>query len=117
MKRFLGIACVLSALAAASTARAQFNTTNPDHVFTAIDGVLRMHGQRVYLTGVLEGAAGPTEVQIHTISSSAGSYEGIASCERGAVLMMNKPGQFKLQVFLARSSAELSYCRLLKSNP
>jgi hypothetical protein len=66
---------------------------------------------------VLEGASGTTEVTIEVTSSTTGSYEAVDSCERGAVLMMNKPGQFKLQVFLHQYVGYLSYCRLVKVNP
>jgi hypothetical protein len=117
MNRFLSIALVVGAVAASGTARAQYRTTNPNHVFTAIDGVLRMYGQRVILTGVVEGASGPTQVQIDAGYTDS-PHQGIDLCERGAVLMMNKPGQFKLEVFLAPNSTYyLSYCRLVKVNP
>ncbi len=116
MTRFLSIALVVGAIVASGTARAQYNTTTPTHVFTTIDAVLRQTPSNLFLKGVLADAAQATEVQVRINGGSA--YQSLDSCERAAVLMMNRPGQYRLEVWSSNSSYyPLSYCRLSLANP
>jgi hypothetical protein len=113
MKRILGMLCVAAAIAAAAGVRAQVAPVNPTYVFTTIDAVARQSEAVIYLTGVLEGASGPTQILLRSYSSSVG---GIDACERSAVMLMTKPGQYRLEAWAGSISA-LTYCRLVKLNP
>lgn len=115
MKRFLGTACVIAALGIAGAAQAQawFTVPSPDHVFTTIDSVLRRSSQYLALRGVKDGASGPTEVQLRVETSAEPSLD---SCERAALVLMSKPGQYKLEVWTPGGYSS-AYCRLSLANP
>ena len=116
MKRILAVLCAVSGLVAAGDARAQTAPSNPTWVFTAIDAVARQYDTTLYLTGVLEGAAGPSTFLLRSYVSSAVGITGIDGCERYAITLMTKPGQYRLEAW-AGSSMAATYCRLVKLNP
>ncbi len=118
MKRFLSIAFVLGLLGAAASARAQTTTTAPTHVFVTIDSVQRVNSGVVVLGGVLEGGSAATPVAF-----SSTYAQGIDSCERAALLLMGKPGMYKLEVWTrggtisGYASTSSAFCRLSLANP
>jgi len=78
-------------------------------VFTAVDAVsLRSSG--IQITGVPEGAAAPVT---STWSVYSASYA--EACERYALLAMERPGRYRLEVLSSGSS--LQYCRLVRAAP
>ncbi len=115
MKRILAVLCVLGGLAVAVEVRAQTAPSNPTYVFTAIDAVARQYDATIYLTGVLEGASGPSTVLIRSYIPSLG-ITGIDGCERYATTLMAKPGQYRLEAW-AGTNSTAAYCRLVKLNP
>lgn len=119
VKRTLGTLCLVGGLGVAMAAAAQ-TTTAPTWVFTAIDAVRHPSESSLYITGVQEGAQGPGEVYLESYCPSAGICfeESLNACERYAILMMTRPGQFKLEVWKRLgSTSPPAYCRLTKLNP
>ncbi len=109
MKRF---ACVLlgaSALAVAASAHAQ---AAPTYVFTTVDAVRRQSNMSLFLTGVQEGASAASEMQLYGPSSST---NGLDACERYALLSMEKPGRYRLEIW--RHTGPYDECRLSRVNP
>lgn len=105
-------AVVLGVLGFALPARAQ----NVVRTFVTVDSVqLRSNG--VNVTGLLEGEATPTTVFVATNGSSdTGPSAGLAAaCQRTALLVMLKPGQFQLRLDPMFSS--YSWCTLVKVAP
>ncbi len=83
-------------------------------MFTTVDAVRR--AAYVNITGVLEGASAATEVAVPVSSSSAASLAIGEACERYALIAMDKPGRYRLEVWV-RSGSYLSECRLSVANP
>lgn len=113
MKRILAVLCVVGGLAVAQSAQAQI-TTAPNYTLTTVDGIARRASTQLLLTGVVEGAGVPTEIQLDVNASSG--PQTLDACERFATAMMSRPGQYRLEVW-NRASGVLSFCRLIKLNP
>jgi hypothetical protein len=112
MKRIVGIVCGLCGLVAAGIGRAQ-TVTPPTYVLTTVDAVRRSGASTLFVTGVLDGASGPTEVRVYSDTANVPSVE---ACERFALTAMAKPGQYRLEVWQTSYYAN-GYCRLTKLNP
>lgn len=114
MKRFVILAALAGGLAAsAQVARAQVATW--DYTFVTVDAV-STGAFKLYVTGILEGGANPVEVSLQ-FSSSAAPIDNLAGCQRSALLAMERPGQYKLQLSRQLSSTGYPYCRLVRVNP
>ncbi len=108
MKRLFYILGVVCTLAAGASATAQNAPTN---AFTAVDSV-NSYGSSLYITGVLDGASGPTEVQLNFSSNASGQN----SCERYALLSMEKRGRYRLEYWVGPTYGS-AHCRLSLVNP
>ncbi len=109
MKRIVCILGAVSALAVAASASAQ---AAPTFVFTTIDAVRRQGNATLFLAGVQEGASTASEVQLYGPTSST---NGLDSCERYALLSMEKPGRYRLEIW--RHAGPYDECRLSRVNP
>jgi hypothetical protein len=113
--RRLAIAAAAAALSLAVGIGARAQTAYPSYVFTTIDAVSSYRSQ-LKITGILQGQAVATEI---TVSFSETDYAAAnvaaQTCERKALLAMNKPGQYKFEVSL--SSSGYPACKLTRVNP
>lgn len=116
MKRILAVLGVVGGLAVAGKASAQTIPTTPGPVFVAVDAVRRVHAFQLVITGVVDGASDPSDVLLSS-TSSAGWDESISACERYAMQLMSKPGQYRLETFRYSSGGTYWHCRLTKLNP
>ncbi len=91
MKR---IVIVMAAVAAAAAAQ-----TTTTLVFTTVDAVKMEYANRMFVTGVLEGATEPVTRQIYSSTP-----EHLQNCEKLALLAIAKPGQYLLQIDYAYST-------------
>ena len=112
---FAAVVAVLS-LALCFGARAQVAAT--PYVFVTVDAVENENGQRLRIKGIQQGQSTATEVYVdlYVSGDAAASAARVQSCERLALLAMNKPGQYLYQVG-ATSSYGYRGCRLTRLNP
>ncbi|HEY2511667.1 MAG TPA: hypothetical protein VGI39_12450 [Polyangiaceae bacterium] len=96
-----------SALASASTARAQ---TAPLATFDAVTSYSAV-STMFTITGVQHGASAPSTVQLISGSSDNPATAALSSCEKQILVMMNRPGRFSLAVF-SQYGDELGGCSL-----
>jgi hypothetical protein len=82
-------------------------------VFVAIDAVT-VYGYTLYVSGVVEGEAAPSEWAASFSSSS--STANVEACQRMALLAMAKPGAYKLELS-HQISAGSGVCRLVRAQP
>lgn len=109
MRRFPGIAAAALALLVAAAASAQ---SYPKYVFVAVDAVSVQPGS-VKVTGILEGQGEPGTVSAYFSTSSAGYADALQACHRAALLAMEKPGAYRLELVTASGWAT---CTLLRVN-
>jgi hypothetical protein len=111
MRRFPGIAAAALALLVAAAASAQ--SYYPKYVFVAVDAVSVQPGS-VKVTGILEGQSEPGTVNAPFSTSTAGYADALQACHRAALLAMEKPGAYRLELVTASGWAT---CTLLRVDP
>ena len=114
MRRFLGMVAVTLALLFAAEASAQ--TTWLRYLFVAVDAVSVQPGY-VTITGILDGEDEPREVIAYFSSSSAGYGDALQACHRAALLALEKPGAYRLELSGLYAPTSVSVCKLLRVNP
>jgi hypothetical protein len=118
MKRVVVGALVAAALlCVAESARGQ---TPPfaytPKVFTTVDAVSLTSSVYVYVTGIVEGEASPSTWATKSYSSDPGAGAQFAdTCHRSALLVMAKPGQYRLEI--SYGSSANCYCKLIRVTP
>ncbi len=111
MKRF-AFAAALAAVLAGIPAEIRAQTVTWNYTFVTVDAV-SARGNYLYVTGILESEAAPVERYV-TFPTTTSPYDMQASCQRMALLAMERPGQYKLQLAL---NASYPACRLVRVNP
>jgi hypothetical protein len=96
MRRFPGLAAAALALVLAADAFAQSTTK---YVFVAVDAVSVRPG-RVTITGILEGESAPVERYADFSISSTANGDALQACHRAALLALEKPGAYRLEIVL-----------------
>jgi hypothetical protein len=110
-----------AACALASTTAVAQTTSVPTYVLTTVDSVRPTPGT-LFLVGVREGDGAPSEVKLR-FSPTGGTSDdarlaALASCERMAMVMMSRPGEYKLEAWESSSVGQFtSSCRLSRLNP
>jgi hypothetical protein len=93
-------------IAATSIARA-----TPVVTLTTVDEIERTSGQNLSITGIPSGQSTSQTFQIYTPPDSGSMSSGGDACERAALMMMNRPGRWALQI----NQSDYYYsCRLIK---
>jgi hypothetical protein len=117
MRRFSLLAAV-AALALVLQGRASAQTTTPTkYVFAAVDAVsMSLQYSRLTVKGILEGEQAPVERSVSFSSSTSLAVAVIQSCERFALLAMEKPGAYRLEL-LPGSYNQYPTCTLVRVNP
>jgi hypothetical protein len=105
MKRTFAAAAALAGALFAASARAQTTV----YLFTTVDAVA-VYGNRLTITGILQGTPAPVDVPVD-FSSYQGAFEG---CHRAALLAMEKPGLYQLELKAGFTTAP---CKLIRVNP
>ncbi len=82
-------------------------------VFVAIDAVA-VYGYTLYVNGVVEGDAAPSEWGASFSSSS--STANVEACQRMALLAMAKPGAYRLELSYQLNPGN-GVCRLVRAQP
>ena len=82
-------------------------------VFVAIDAVT-VYASSLYVNGVVEGEAAPSEWRADFSSSS--STANAEACQRMALLAMAKPGAYRLELS-HQVYAGSGVCRLVRAQP
>jgi hypothetical protein len=67
--------------------------TNIATTFTTVDSFARHYAAKLTITGIQAGQSAP-----NTITYTNGDQSAFDGCERNAMMMMNRPGRFTLQV-------------------
>lgn len=108
----IAAAAVTLSLGLGIGARAQ---TTARYVFTTVDAV-SSYVTTLSITGIQEGQAAATEVRVYFYAyDEAAKAMVIQSCERKALLAMNKPGQYTFEV--SWSTYGYPTCKLTRVNP
>ena len=111
------VACALL-LPAAAHAQPVNAVLNTPYVFTTVDSYdMRGSTLSVAVTGVLQGEQEPSTIVFRYSTSTSSSYENARTferCERFALLVMNKPGQYLLEVRQEYGSPLLMGCKLTR---
>ncbi|MBF5045661.1 hypothetical protein FGE12_24860 [Aggregicoccus sp. 17bor-14] len=117
------LACAVAALLVPAAAHPQtvVNATfNTAYVFETVDSYeVKGWPNRVVVTGLQVGASDPTTISFPYYTSNATSTETARSferCDRFALIAMNKPGQFLLEVRTEGSSSSFPFvaCKLTR---
>ena len=89
-----------------------------DQVFTfqSVDGAKRVWNSRVEVTGILAAESAPTTLIFNFVQSTQDGAAAafVTSCYQNALLAMNRPGRFQLEVTRA-SSGLISDCALRRN--
>lgn len=102
MKQLRMAALALTVVALAAPARAQVAP-----VYMTVDGV-RLENLSIKVTGVVQGAAGPTTREImFTYGTEAARLAAYETCSRLLLLALSKPGQYLAEANLNRCAVVL----------
>lgn len=109
------IAAAIALIAAPRAAGAQ--VTIAEVVFVAVDGI-RFASNSMFVTGVVQGQSVAREVAFtSSISPSSYGLEAFRSCERYALLVMARPGQYRLTVSPSSGYPYMAFCGISRVNP
>ncbi|WNG23057.1 hypothetical protein F0U62_02660 [Cystobacter fuscus] len=114
LKTLASAATLLCTLAPLTLASAQSSGT---YVFETVDSIEAGYWSNTFkLTGILQGEAAPRTISFDT-SEGMGSEQMIGFirvCERFALISMNKPGQYYLEVRRESGYSSLTNCKLTR---
>jgi hypothetical protein len=111
MKRFALLALAAAICLAPASARGQ--VTYPlVRVFVTVDAIEM--DANLTITGILQGEAQPSTLAFAWTYSSTYSFR--EECQRAALLVMTKPGQYLFQV-RQNYAGSLPICKLTRVNP
>ncbi|NVI96778.1 hypothetical protein HV824_01380 [Myxococcus sp. AM009] len=113
--RLVRTASVVAALALAPSALAEEAEYGTSYVFTTVDALLGYSlGGGFEVTGILEGEATPRTIRFWSSGGNYESQQGFgARCDRMALLLMTRPGRFRLTVEMP-SSLQATTCMLTR---
>lgn len=112
MKRSTLGLCLLLAFGTVLDASAQ--TGPATYVFTTVDSVENGAGVQLVVTGILQGDAAATTHTLYFYTADRSA--AVQSCEKMALLVMAKPGQYTL-TFTNYTNATLQKCALGRVGP
>ncbi|WP_163785473.1 hypothetical protein [Myxococcus vastator] len=112
--RLVRTASVVAALALAPSALAEDAEYGRPYVFTTVDALLAYSFGGIEVTGILEGEATPRTLSFWSAYGSEESQQGFGvRCDRMALLLMTRPGRFRLTVEMP-SSLQATTCKLTR---
>ena len=113
----LAIFVLLAALAAPAFAQSTIPVgigVGQTVVFTTVDAV-QLVSNRFYVTGVVEGEAAASTRYVTFNANDPELNRG--ACERLAVLALERPGRYRLEVAYYPPNYQGSTCKLVRANP
>jgi hypothetical protein len=121
MRRFstLGTMAAVAGLAFAAPAGGQVATVVTTAVtFVTVDSVFA-YASTLRITGIVQGESSPTEHEVTFLSASdtAASMTQAASCQRLALLAMERPGAYLYKLRKEYPSSGYYSCRLTRVDP
>ncbi|MCP3104379.1 hypothetical protein LZ198_36500 [Myxococcus sp. K15C18031901] len=89
---------------------------NKPYKFVTVDSFLVRDATNVELTGILEGESTPRTIRFYYASgnSSTDSSQHMSRCDRMALLAMNKPGLYLLELVQLDYTPNQTTCRLTR---
>lgn len=91
--------------------------TDTEVVFAAVDGI-RFTLNAMHVAGVVQGESAAREVAFtSSITPNSLGVEAFRSCEKYALVVMARPGQYRLTVRPSSGYPYLPYCGISRVNP
>jgi hypothetical protein len=115
MRRFPLLAA-LAALSLALAGDAAAQTASVKLVFVAVDAVTIYPGTLV-VKGILEGQETPVEKSLTYYRSYEGYVEALDACHRSALVAMERPGAYRLELTPASTAGGFPFCTLARVTP
>jgi hypothetical protein len=111
----LAVVLVVATLPARAQTVSAPQPANSLKVFVDVESVTVRYGTTIVVRGIIQGESTATEWYASPASSDTGAFA--SNCHRAALLAMEKPGRYLLEIQTAYSGSGTPLCRLTRAAP